>query len=154
MRKKTEFWSVVAAICLLLIAEPGVCEKNSGPQIKRASAPRRSLGDLLQEEDFEEKSSIWESKLLEIYGAKVQILDKISGKVFQQRLSVNKPISFGSVQLTLRRCFQNGPEDNKEIYAFIEIVENGRKIFSKWLYASSPSVNQFVHPVYDVRVEF
>ena len=36
----------------------------------------------------------------------------------------------------------------------ISIEEKGRVVFDNWLFASSPSVNLFTHPVYDVRVEF
>ena len=37
-----------------------------------------------------------------------------------------------------------------------QIIEkiNGEKIFAKYLFASSPAINQFQHPIYDVRVEF
>jgi hypothetical protein len=132
-----------------------VVEVSSNEEcISESEHPRRFLKDLIQDENFEDDVSIWESKPLEIYAAKIQILDKISGKVFRQKLQTNMPVTFGSIKLTMKRCFQNNPEDSKEICAFIEIVEKDEIIFSKWLFASSPSVNLFIHPVYDVRVEF
>jgi hypothetical protein len=36
----------------------------------------------------------------------------------------------------------------------VEIFENEKIIFNDWLFASSPSVNLFSHPIYDVRIEF
>lgn len=104
--------------------------------------------------EFEERESIWDSFPIETDGVNIQVLDKISGKVFCNRLFVNKPEKFGNIELNIKRCFKNSPEDDNEIYAYIEIKENQQLIFSKWLLASSVSVNLFSHPIYDVRVEF
>ena len=104
------------------------------------------------EKDDEE--SIWDSKPIEINNVNIQILDKISGKVFRKNIKINDPIVFGNIKLNLKRCFKNSPENHKEIYAFIEVYENNEKIFAKWRFASSPSVNLFMHAVYDIRIEF
>jgi hypothetical protein len=103
---------------------------------------------------FEDESSVWESDPIEIECARIQILDKVSGKVYRETVVVNCPKKFGTVELKLKRCFKNGPEDDKEVSALIEISEQGKVIFVNWLFASAPSVNLFAHPVYDVRVEF
>lgn len=101
----------------------------------------------------EESSSIWESNPIEINAVNVQILDKISGKVLKKRIKVGEPLEFGGIQVTLKRCFKNAPEDSREIYAFVEIGER-KSLFARWLFASSPSINIFEHPQYDVRVGF
>lgn len=101
----------------------------------------------------EESSSIWESNPIEINAVNVQVLDKISGKVLKKRIKVGEPLEFGGIQVTLKRCFKNAPEDSKEIYAFVEIGER-KFLFARWLFASSPSINIFEHPQYDVRVGF
>jgi hypothetical protein len=103
---------------------------------------------------FEDEPSIWESDPIEIDSVEVQILDKVSGKVYRETVEANCSKTFGSVELKLKRCFKNGPEDNKEVTAFIEIDEKSKIIFADWLFASAPSVNLFAHPVYDVRIEF
>jgi hypothetical protein len=130
------------------------------------SEKKHSLKELVQNEEKQllkeasaaawesKESSIWESDPIEIDSVKVQILDKISGKVYKKDVKVNSVIEFGSIKLKLKRCFKNGPEDNEEVYALIEITENERVIFSNWLFASSPQVNLFSHPVYDIRIEF
>ncbi len=102
----------------------------------------------------DEKKSIWESDPVEIDNVNIQILDKISGKVFRKNIKVEDPIIFGSIKLKLKKCFKSSPEDYKEIYSFIEIYENNTIIFAKWLFASSPSINLFSHAVYDARIEF
>ncbi|MDR1560842.1 MAG: DUF2155 domain-containing protein [Holosporaceae bacterium] len=125
-----------------------------GRESSEHKALRRSIKDVIQNEDFDDEKSIWESKPIEIHHAKIQILDKISGKVFRRIIKTNESIVFGTIELKLKKCFKNSPEDNNEIYAFIEIMENGKVIFSNWLFASSPSINLLAHPVYDIRVEF
>ncbi|MDR2646043.1 MAG: DUF2155 domain-containing protein [Holosporaceae bacterium] len=115
---------------------------------------RRTLKDFVQSEDFAEEESLWESDPIEIDNVKVQILDKISGKVYRENIKLNSRKKFRSIELELKRCFKNSPEDEKEISAFIEITENGKIVFSNWLFASAPSINLFPHPIYDIRVEF
>lgn len=104
--------------------------------------------------NVEQTESIFVSRPIEIDSANIQILDKISGKKYHTNLFLNQPKQFGSIEIELKRCFKNAPEDANEVYAYIQITENGKIIFSKWLFASSVSVNIFSHPVYDVRVEF
>ena len=113
-----------------------------------------TLSDLVEEIDSSDVDSIWDSRPEEIYHAQIQILDKISGKVFRKIIKIGEPYRFGNMRMDLKRCFQNSPEDKNEIVAFVEIYENDNKIFANWLFASAPSVNLFEHPIYDVRVEF
>jgi hypothetical protein len=98
--------------------------------------------------------SLWNSLPIEQFEANIQILDKISGKVFRQKIKLGTPVTFGTISIKLKRCFRNSPEEKKEVYAFLEVEENEQKIFSNWLFASSLSINLFAHPVYDLRVEF
>lgn len=125
---------------------------SAAPQVANSAATN-------QKEDLEcfkedEKKSIWDSEPIEVNNVNVQILDKISGKVFRRNIKVGEPIIFGNIQLNLKRCFKNSPEDYKETCAFIEIQENNKIIFARWLFASSPSINLFSHAVYDTRIEF
>ncbi len=99
-------------------------------------------------------SSIWESFPVKSDSVNIQILDKISGKVFRSKLNVGQSSRFGTITMHLKKAFVNSPDDVDEVYAYVEISEDGKIIFSNWLFASSPSVNLFTHPVYDVRIEF
>jgi hypothetical protein len=134
----------LSVVFLLLIDVTGATPKDG----------RHTLKDFIQGEDFEEESSLWESDPIEIDSVKIQILDKISGKVYRENIKLNFKKKFRSIELELKRCFKNSPEDEKEISAFIEITENGKVVFSNWLFASSPSINLFPHPIYDIRIEF
>lgn len=99
-------------------------------------------------------SSVWESFPLESNNVNIQILDKISGKVFKSKMSIGQSVHFGTITISLEKAFVNSPDDMDEVYAYIKIQEDGKIIFNDWLFASSPSINLFTHPVYDVRVEF
>ena len=66
-------------------------------------------------------------------------------------------MTFGSLSITARHCEKNPPEEAPEAAAFLEIVdakpgEAPVKLFSGWMFASSPAVSALEHPVYDVWV--
>lgn len=102
----------------------------------------------VKDEDFDNRAP-----LIEIDSASVQILDKISGKIFQKEISVDQPVKFGTIKITLIKAYKNNPQDDKETYAFLTIKEHGKVIFNNWLFASSPAINLMKHPVYDIRIE-
>ena len=112
------------------------------------------MKDVLASVIPETNSSIWESFPVKSDSVNIQVLDKISGKVFRSKLNVEQPARFGTITINLEKAFVNSPDDMDEVYAYIKIKENEEVIFSDWLFASSPSVNLFMHPVYDIRVEF
>lgn len=125
---------------------------NVGGDVAVANGNDLEEESLAENEDL--RQSLWDSPPVEQFEANIQILDKISGKAFRQKIKVGNLVAFGTIGIRLRRCFRNSPEEKKEVYAFVEVEENGHKIFSNWLFASSLSVNLFSHPVYDIRVEF
>jgi hypothetical protein len=87
----------------------------------------------------------------------LQGLDKITARVSTIEAPVGKPVAFGSLSITARHCDKNPPEETPEAAAFLEIVdakpgEAPVKLFSGWMFASSPAVSALEHPVYDVWV--
>ncbi len=133
---------------ILLVCGSFVFAKSS--QVQRV----RQLKDLLAGVVPEKDPSVWESFPIRSDGVNIQVLDKISGKVFHAKLELGRSTKFGAVAINLKESFVNSPDDMAEVYAHINIEEKGEVIFDNWLFASSPSVNLFAHPVYDVRVEF
>jgi hypothetical protein len=87
--------------------------------------------------------------------AVLQGLDKITARVSEIDAPVGKPVKFGTLQITVRDCKKNPPEDRPEDAAFLQIDEvrpgevNIRK-FSGWMFAQSPALSSLEHPVYDV----
>jgi hypothetical protein len=87
--------------------------------------------------------------------AVLQGLDKITARVTEIDAPVGKTVRFGSLQITVRDCKKNPPEDRPEDAAFIQIdevrpgEENVRR-FSGWMFAQSPALSSLEQPVYDV----
>ena len=87
--------------------------------------------------------------------AVLQGLDKITARVSEIDAPVGKTVKFGTLQITVRDCEKNPPEDRPEDAAFIQIdevrpgEENVRR-FSGWMFAQSPALSSLEHPVYDV----
>lgn len=141
---------IIKRISILTISASVFCSFECFPKNKE----KRSLAEVIQAQDFPEENSMWKSDPVEISEVSVQILDKVSGKVFRGKMRLNQPVSFGTISLVLKRSFKNSPEDKNEVCAFIVISENDKVIFANWLFASSPSTNLFCHPMYNVHIEF
>jgi hypothetical protein len=87
----------------------------------------------------------------------LQGLDKVTARVSTFQTEIDKPVRFGTLEITLRACHKRPPEEPPESTAFLEIRElrlgeQPRPLFSGWMFASSPALNPLQHPVYDVWV--
>ena len=89
-------------------------------------------------------------------GAVLQGLDKITARVSELEIVNGEAADFHGLKILVRACNVRPPEEPPEAAAFIEIQEgpgdNGPELFRGWMFASSPAVSAFEHPVYDVRV--
>jgi hypothetical protein len=57
----------------------------------------------------------------------------------------------------VRFCYSTPPSETPETSAFLQVEDRRpgqpvRRIFSGWMYASSPGLNGMEHPLYDVWV--
>ena len=89
--------------------------------------------------------------------ALLQGLDKITARVSKFEAPVGTPVRFGTLLIRVRDCEKNPPEETPESAAFLEIdeVRPGEvnlRVFSGWMFASSPALSALEHPVYDVDV--
>jgi hypothetical protein len=89
--------------------------------------------------------------------ALLQGLDKITARVSKFEAPVGSPVQFGTLSIRVRDCEKAPPEDPPESAAFIEIDElrpgeDRVRVFSGWMFASSPALSALEHPVYDVNV--
>ena len=88
--------------------------------------------------------------------ALLQGLDKITARVSKFEATVGAPVRFGTLTIRVRDCERNPPEEAPESAAFVEIDEmrlgedKARRLFSGWMFASSPALSALEHPVYDV----
>ncbi len=85
-------------------------------------------------------------------------LDKITTQLSTIKIKQNQMVRFGTLEITLRHCRTSPPEETPETMAFLEIIDVGynkqnEKVFSGWMFASSPALSPLEHPVYDVWVK-
>jgi hypothetical protein len=84
-------------------------------------------------------------------------LDKVTGRAIDVAAPVGVPVRFGSLTITARYCYTVPPEEPPETNAFLQI-DDGRpgeapkRVFSGWMFASTPALSALEHPVYDVWV--
>jgi hypothetical protein len=89
--------------------------------------------------------------------ALLQGLDKITARISQFDAPVDTPVRFGTLSIRVRDCEKSSPEETPENAAFLEIdeVRPGEartRVFSGWMFSSSPALSALEHPVYDVNV--
>jgi hypothetical protein len=84
-------------------------------------------------------------------------LDKITGRPTSITAQIGKPVQFATLTITARFCYSTPPSETPETAAFVQIEDHrpdqaARRVFSGWMYASSPGLNGVEHPLYDVWV--
>ena len=89
--------------------------------------------------------------------AQMQGLDKITARVSQFDAPVGKTVRFGNLSIVVRDCRRNPPEERPENAAFVEIYEarpgeEKERLFSGWMFSSSPALSALEHAVYDVNL--
>jgi hypothetical protein len=85
-------------------------------------------------------------------------LDKITARVTELEIPVGRSVRFGTLSIKLDACSKRPPEETPETTAFVEIdelrpgEEEATRLFTGWMFASSPALSALEHPVYDVWV--
>jgi hypothetical protein len=98
-----------------------------------------------------DKIEITEGQFIEI-----KILDKVSSKSYLLKLKINEEQKFKNLLIKSLKCKNSEFDDNPEITAYIQVQDLTNKgndevfIFNGWTFLSSPTINPFDHPVYDI----
>ena len=84
-------------------------------------------------------------------------LDKISGKPVTLVAPIGKAIHYATLTITASYCYSTPATETPETAAFVQIDDHrpdqpARRVFSGWMYASSPGLHGMEHPLYDVWV--
>ncbi|MDJ0947345.1 MAG: DUF2155 domain-containing protein [Alphaproteobacteria bacterium] len=85
-------------------------------------------------------------------------LDKITARISKFEAPINQPVRFGALEIIVRSCDRTPPEEPPESAAFLEIREIRVdedlevRLFTGWMFASSPALSALEHPIYDVWV--
>lgn len=91
--------------------------------------------------------------------AQLQILNKTTAKTSIVEIKVGNKSSFGSLDITVHKCWEAPLDQRPESKILIDVeeikVDENKKeqsdqIFYGWLFASSPSISGLEHPIYDI----
>lgn len=93
----------------------------------------------------------------QVFGVVLGGLDKIAARTAKFEVNLGKSISYNTLIITAHTCKTRPPEEPPESAAFLDIEERRpdgtqEKLFSGWMFASSPALNALEHPIYDVWV--
>jgi hypothetical protein len=122
----------------------------AAPQQSDTSQPASSPG---QEND----TTVVETPTEKIENGRAEFagLDKITGRTIKFDSAIGETVQFGALQVTARACNTRPPTEPTNTDAFVEVDEvtlqgEIKRIFTGWMFASSPGLNAVEHPVYDV----
>jgi len=86
----------------------------------------------------------------------IKILDKVSSKSILLKLKIGEEKKYKNLLIKSLKCKNSEFDDNPEITAYIQVkdltnVGNDQVfIFNGWTFLSSPTINPFDHPVYNI----
>ena len=88
----------------------------------------------------------------------LQVLDKITARISTMEIIVGESNKFGSLEIEIYYCLKRPPEEIPEDFVLMKIIDelspnNFQRVFQGWMLSSSPTVNPFEHPTYDVWVK-
>lgn len=108
--------------------------------------------------------------------AVLRALDKVTATTEDFTVPVGDVLQYGSLNIQVRHCEKRPPEETPETYVFLQIENQdqsvaiseassfgtktdknldgegqyGDKLFSGWMFASSPALSSLEHAVYDI----
>lgn len=82
-------------------------------------------------------------------------LDKITGRIYPFEVSVKETVQFGALRVTPQACYTRPATEQQNTTGFVEVDEitlegKIRRVFTGWMFASSPGLHAVEHPIYDV----
>ena len=86
----------------------------------------------------------------------IKILDKVSSKTNLLKLTIGEEKKFQNLLIKSLKCKNSEFDDNPEITAYIQVKDSTKIdndevfVFNGWTFSSSPTINAFDHPVYDI----
>ena len=101
-------------------------------------------------------SLLSEEKIYEGSFIELKVLDKVSSKNHKINIKIGEEKVFKNISIKPLKCKNSEFDDSPEIIAYLQVkdLKNIGKdevfVFNGWTFSSSPSINTFDHPVYDL----
>jgi len=86
----------------------------------------------------------------------INVLDKVSSKNTILKINLGEEKKFQNLLIKILKCENSKFDDDPEITAYIQVkdlnISDNEKVyvFNGWTFSSSPTLNPFDHPVYDL----
>ena len=84
-------------------------------------------------------------------------LDKITGRIISFEVAMDETVQFGALQVTPHACYTRAATEIQNTTSFVDVDEitlqgDIKRIFTGWMFATSPGLHGVEHPIYDVWV--
>jgi hypothetical protein len=84
-------------------------------------------------------------------------LDKITGRIINFEVAMDETVQFGALQVTPHACYTRAATEIQNTTSFVDVDEitlqgDIKRIFTGWMFATSPGLHGVEHPIYDVWV--
>jgi len=86
----------------------------------------------------------------------LKVLDKVSSKNYKVTIKIGEEKIFKNISIKPLKCKNSKFDDDPEVIAYLQVkdlknIGNDEVfVFNGWTFSSSPSINTFDHPVYDL----
>ena len=86
----------------------------------------------------------------------IKVLNKVTSKNTSLKLINGEDSIFDDLKIKSIKCKNSEFDDDPETVAYIQVIDKNVKnnnevfVFNGWMFSSSPSINPFDHPVYDI----
>lgn len=89
--------------------------------------------------------------------ALLQTLNKVTARTSDMEAPLGEAVRFGNLEIVAKSCWKSAPDERPENAAMLEIWELKPKeqpvrIYTGWMFSSSPALSAIEHPVYDISV--
>jgi hypothetical protein len=96
----------------------------------------------------------WSQDMATAPGARLRILDKLTGAVQDVTLANDQSTTIGRVTVLVNECRYPADKQTAEAEVHLTVIDASAKdpVFNGWMVASSPALSALDHPRYDVWV--
>lgn len=147
--------SPLAAVVLgaASLAEPSVAQVLDTPPLEQPAEPQDGEPTGL---DLDTGDPLEAAETQIGVGAVIRALDKFTGERAALEIGIDGEAQFQRMSVTVRRCLARVSARDTEATAFVQIfdqrVEPPERVFSGWMFSSSPALSALDHPRYDFWV--
>lgn len=87
----------------------------------------------------------------------LQGLNKVTARAQELEAPIGSVTRFGTIEIVVHKCWKSAPSDRPENAVLLEVSEikqneTPQRIYSGWMFSSTPGISSLEHPFYDITV--